>query len=314
MAAKKSKESKPQGDKKSKASESEAKGAVENPLLVKNPIRTLMFKDIMLQEIVDGLKAEQVPKEDMDEVLFLTAANAILERIGTNLPEDLLLIFQENLDDYLAISMINRENEVDLLSSFRDDFLASQGDSFNDERDLMEALTAFEDQWWGSPMEILGGSSPNDMIDQAKERMANILHEGEEGGCTCEECGEEEYWAARAYVIRDLWYSSMAEAIAKEDSIPTPQKRERLFAAVTNALLDMVVNVMPDFMSEDLFQGLDHSLELSLVNKQNKIDVMELFEAAIARFQDEWWCAPMKELGGASPDKAMQEMAKRYGL
>ncbi len=69
----------------------------------------------MLQEIVDGLKAEQVPKEDMDEVLFLTAANAVLERIGLNLPEDLSYIFKENLDDYLSIALINKEHNVDLL-------------------------------------------------------------------------------------------------------------------------------------------------------------------------------------------------------
>jgi len=312
MAAKKSAGGKSKAKKDEKRTETKDEAISGNVELSKNPIRTLMFRDIMLDEIVDGLKAEQVPKEDMDEVLFLTAANAVLDKIGTNLPEDLLCMFQENLDDYLAISMINREHKVDLLSSFRDSFLESQGDSFSDERDLMEALTAFEDQWWESPKDFLGDVSPNQLIDQAKEKMASVLQEGEE--CECEECGDDDYWAARAYIIRDLWFPSMAEAISKEGALPSPQKRERLFAAVTNAMLDMLVNVMPDFMTEDLFQGLDHSLEMALVNKENKVDVLHLFEAALVKFEAEWWCTAMKELGNKSPDQALQEMGKKYGL
>lgn len=313
MAVRKIKESKPKEYKKQKAEELEHRGQVDNPLLSKNPIRALMFKDAMLQEIVDGLKAEQVPKEDMDEVLFLTTANAVLERIGINLPEDLSYIFKENLDDYLSIALINKEHEVDLLSLFRDQFLESQGDSFDDERELMEALTSFEDRWWGSPKDFLGGASPNELMEQTKEKMDSVLQHEDECGCGCEECGDEDYWASRSYIIRDLWFSGIEESMAKE-SMPSPQKRERLFISVANALLDLVVNVMPDFMSEDMFQGLDHNLELTLVNKENKVDVLQMFEEALAKFEDEWWTSEMKELGGKSPDQAMQAMGRRYGL
>lgn len=313
MAVKKTKESKPKEPKKGKAAETEKQSAPENPVLSKNPIRALMFKDAMLQEIVDGLKAEQVPKEDMDEVLFLTAANAVLERIGLNLPEDLSYIFKENLDDYLSIALINKEHNVDLLALFRDQFLETQGDDFNDERELMEALVAFEDQWWDSPKDFLGGAAPNALMDQAREKMDSVLEHEDECGCGCEECGDEDYWASRSYIIRDLWFSSIEESMSKE-SMPSPQKRERLFISVANALLDLVVNVMPDFMSEDMFQGLDHNLELTLVNKENKVDVLEMFEAALAKFEDEWWNSALKELGGKSPDQSMQAMGRKYGL
>lgn len=313
MPVKKTKESKPKGPKKGKAAETEKTSEPENPVLSKNPIRALMFKDAMLQEIVDGLKAEQVPKEDMDEVLFLTAANAVLERIGLNLPEDLSDIFKENLDDYLSIAMINKEHKVDLLSLFRDKFLESQGDDFNDERELMEALVAFEDQWWDSPKDFLSGATPNALMDQAREKMDSVLEHEDECGCGCEECGDEDYWASRSYIIRDLWFSSIEESMSKE-SMPSPQKRERLFISVANALLDLVVNVMPDFMSEDMFQGLDHNLELTLVNKENTVDVLEMFEDALAKFEDEWWNSALKELGGKSPDQAMQAIGRKYGL
>jgi hypothetical protein len=311
MAVKKTKESKPKESKKAKAADNEQKAMPENPVLAKNPIRALMFKDAMLHEIVDGLKAEQVPKEDMEEVLFLTAANAVLERIGLNLPEDLSYVFKENLDDYLSIALINKEHEVDLLSLFRDQFLESQGDSFEDERDLMEALTAFEDQWWGSPKDFLGGAVPNELMEQAREKMDSVLEHDD--GCGCEECSDGDYWASRSYIIRDLWFSNIEESMANE-AMPSPQKRERLFISVANALLDLVVNVMPDFMSEDMFKGLDHNLELTLVNKENKVDVLEMFEAALAKFEDEWWNSALKELGGKTPDQAMQAMGRKYGL
>ncbi|NLX48062.1 MAG: hypothetical protein GXY70_07855 [Euryarchaeota archaeon] len=306
MAVKKTNETK-----KGKASEPERGPMDEGSVLAKNPIRALMLKDAMLQEIVDGLKAEQVPKEDMDEVLFLTAANAVLERIGLNLPEELACILKENLDDYLAITIINKEHEVDLLSLFRDEFLGSQGDSFEDEMELMKALTAFEDQWWDSAKDFLDGAIPNELMEKAKEKMDSVLQQDDD--CGCEECDDENYWASRSYVIRDLWFSDIEKSMAKE-SMPSPQKRERLFISVTNALLDLVVNVMPDFMVEDMFQGLDHNLELALVNKENKVDVLQMFEAALAKFEDEWWNSAMKELGGVSPDQAMQAMGRKYGL
>ncbi|MCG7844177.1 MAG: hypothetical protein MIO90_01945, partial [Methanomassiliicoccales archaeon] len=160
--------------------------------------------------------------------------------------------------------------------------------------------------------------SPNDLMKEAKEKMVSVLHDDEESGCDDrEDDGDDDYWSARSYIIRDLWFSvmaeTMAEAMAKE-SMPTPQKRERLFTSLTNALLDMVINVMPDFMSEDLFQGLDHHLELSLVSKENKADVMKLFEAALVQFEEKWWGSGLKELGGKSPDEAMRAMARKYGL
>lgn len=283
-------------------------------MMAKNPIRSLMFKDIMLQEIVDGLKAEQVPKEEMDEVLFLTVTNAVLEQIGLNLAEEMLAVFQENLDDYLAISMINREHDIDLLSLFRDQFLESQGDSFDDERALMEALTAYEDEWWSSPKDFLGGNAPNDLMDQAKDQLAGSDEDEEhDHECECEECGDSHYWAGRSYVIRDMWFETMMENMSKE-SMPTPQKRERLFISLTNALLDLVVNVMPDFMTEDLFVGLDQALAMALVDKESKVELMQLFQDALAKFEEEWWGSGLKELGGKSPDEAVEGMVRKYGL
>jgi len=286
----------------------------ERPAVMKkNPIRALMFKDALLEEIVDGLKAGQIPKEDMDEALFLTTTNAILEIIGMNLPEDLQLVFVENLDDYLSIAMINKEHAVDLLGQFRDGFLASHPDSFEDEKALLEALTDYEEEWWGSPKDFLGGAVPNDLMEEARKRMDTILEQEEGADQECEGEEEEDYWASRSYVIRDLWFPSLLDSITKEP-LPSPQRREVLFTAAANAILDIAVNVMPDFMSEEMFEGLDRYLELTLVNKECKVDVLTIFEDALAKFENEWWTTGLKELGGKSPDEAIQAMGRRYGL
>lgn len=316
MTAKKSSGSKTGVESEERSAEAAKAGVAEPTILDKNPVRSLMFKDVLLQEIVDGLKAEQVPKEDMDEVLFLTVTNAVLEQVGMNLSEELLLVFQENLDDYLAISIVNREHNIDILSLFRDQFLEAQGDSFEDERALMEALTAFEDEWWGTSKDFLGGSSPNDLMDQAKDQLAGDSDEEgceNEHECECEECGDSHYWAARSYAIRDMWLDKIVESAAKE-SMPTPQRRERLFISLTNALLDLVVDVMPDFMTEDLFVGLDQALAMALVDKESKVELMQIFQDALAKFEEEWWGTGLKELGGKSPDEAVEGMARKYGL
>lgn len=312
MANKKNVGGKPKGgDGVKREGKREYTETLEVTEVAKNPIRALMLRDILLQDIVDGLRTEQVAKEEMDEVLFLTATNAILEMVWTNLPEELVPIFKENMDDYLSIAMINKENGVDLLALFRDQFLESQGDSFEDERELMRALTAFEDQWWGTPKDFLKNESPNALMEEARKKMDSVLKDDETSDCG--DIGEDVHWASRAYVIRDLWFPGLRESMSKE-SMPTPQKRERLFMSVANALLDLVVNVMPDFMSEDMFEGLDHSLELALVKKESKVDVMQMFEDALAKFEDEWWNTPLNELGGKTPSQAMQAMGRKYGL
>ncbi|TFG56141.1 MAG: hypothetical protein E4H30_05245 [Methanomassiliicoccus sp.] len=284
----------------------------EPTLFDKNPVRTLMFKDLMFQDIMEGLRSEQISKEEMDEVLFLTVTNAVLERVGMNLPEEILSIFQENLDDYLAIAVVNKEYDIDLLALFRDQFLESEGDSFDDERALMEVLTAFEDIWWSSKKDFLRGRSPNELMDEAKAHIEGILH-SDEDECCCAEYGDEEYWGARSYIIRDMWYGPMSESVMKE-SMPTPQRRERLFMSLTNALLDLILDVIPDFMGEDLCKSLDHNLELALVNKEAKVDILELFQADLVEFEEKWWGTGMKELDGKSPDEAMQAMARKYGI
>ena len=258
-------------------------------------------------------RPNRCPREDMDEVLFLTVTNAVLEQVGMNLSEELLLVFQENLDDYLAISIVNREHNIDILSLFRNQFLEAQGDSFEDERALMEALTAFEDEWWGTSKDFLGGSSPNDLMDQAKDQLAGDSDEEgceneHEHECECEECGDSHYWAARSYAIRDMWLDKIVENAAKE-SMPTPQRRERLFISLTNALLDLVVDVMPDFMTEDLFVGLDQALAMALVDKESKVELMQIFQDALAKFEEEWWGTGLKELGWQEPGRGRG----RYG-
>jgi len=53
---------------------------------------------------------------------------------------------------------------------------------------------------------------------------------------------------------------------------------------------------------------------LEKYRKDNKVDVLEMFEAALAKFEDEWWNAALKALGGKSPAQAMQAMGRKYGL
>ena len=60
----------------------------------------------------------------------------------------------------------------------------------------------------------------------------------------------------RVYALRDLWAENLNELVDQQIA-PEPQKREMLFLALSNAMLDMVMDIMPEELVEILAENLD---------------------------------------------------------
>jgi hypothetical protein len=136
-------------------------------LFEKNAERCYALRDLWFESLVQAVDEQIAPEMNKREMLFLTLSNSILDMMMDILPEDIAAVLAENLDDYLAVTLINKKYDVDLLKSFQEDFVAEKGENFETEEQLADALADFEDKFWNGSRKDLGGKSPNQAVEAA---------------------------------------------------------------------------------------------------------------------------------------------------
>jgi hypothetical protein len=136
-------------------------------LFGKNAERSYALRDLWLESLEAAVDQQVAPESNKREMLFLTLSNSILDMMMDILPEEVAVILAENVDDYLAVTLINQKYGVDLLKTFQDEFMAKKGKEFDTEDKLAEALAEFEEEFWNSPRKDLNGKSPNQVVEAA---------------------------------------------------------------------------------------------------------------------------------------------------
>lgn len=136
----------------------------------KNGPRSYVLRDVWYESLSEVISKEIMPEENKREMLFLTLSNAILDLVMDIIPEDYAKVVADNIDDFLAVTVVNKENNIDLLSKFKEDFVKEKGDTFEDDEQLQAALEEFEDKWWNSKRKDLKGKSPNGCLEEAAKR------------------------------------------------------------------------------------------------------------------------------------------------
>lgn len=135
----------------------------------------------------------------------------------------------------------------------------------------------------------------------------------------------------RTYALRDVWFPSLMEVI-NDKSVPEESRTEMLFLTLTNALLDMTMDVVPEDMALTYARNLDDYITVTIVNSKYGVDLLKTFRedfkrkegenfateeklvAALSKFEEEWWSTPRDDLEGKTPNDAVEEMAEKYGL
>lgn len=135
----------------------------------------------------------------------------------------------------------------------------------------------------------------------------------------------------RTYALRDVWFSNLMEVI-NDKSVPKESREEMLFLTLTNALLDMTMDVVPAEMALTYARNLDDFITVTVVNNKYGVDLLKTFRedfkekegenfateeklvAAISKFEEDWWATPRDDLEGKTPNDALEEMAEKYGL
>jgi hypothetical protein len=146
-------------------------GEHEHDPILKNPARSYVLRDIWFEGLSQVIEEEATPDDNKPEMLFLTLSNALLDMVMDIVPADVGDILAENIDDFLCITMVNREHDLDLLAKFKEDFVEEKGDTFEDEIDLQNALTEFEECWWNTKRKDLDDKSPNEAIADMAQRF-----------------------------------------------------------------------------------------------------------------------------------------------
>jgi hypothetical protein len=133
----------------------------------KNAERSYALRDLWFESLAAAVDQQVAPESNKREMLFLTLSNSILDMMMDILPEEVGVVLAENIDDYLAVTLINKKYGVDLLKTFQEEFMAKKGKEFDDEEKLADALAEFEEEFWNGPRKDLKGKSPNQVVEAA---------------------------------------------------------------------------------------------------------------------------------------------------
>ncbi|MEM0449798.1 MAG: hypothetical protein QW520_08270 [Methanomassiliicoccales archaeon] len=136
-------------------------------LFGKNGERSYALRDLWFESLNAAIDEQVAPELNKREMLFLTLSNSIFDMMMDILPEQLAVTLAHNLDDYLAVTLVNKKYKVDLLRSFQEEFLEEKGSNFETQEDLAAALADFEQKFWNTPRSELGNRSPNSVIEAA---------------------------------------------------------------------------------------------------------------------------------------------------
>lgn len=136
----------------------------------------------------------------------------------------------------------------------------------------------------------------------------------------------------RTSALSDLFCAEMMATIDEEQELPEEAKRQLIFKMTANSVLDVVIESLSPETAAEVTACLDGFLGMSLVNKTNQVDMMgelrkamlsvkqdagesdEDFERRLSDMEDAWWSIPQPLLNGRTPDDAVREAMRRYGL
>ena len=122
-------------------------------------LRDLWFAD--LQKSLENMKGSEDAKKEMS---FMMIANNVLDLIMGCVPDDLALELSYALDNTIALSLVNRKYDCDLIEEERKAISIVKREDYDTDDDFARALEAIEDHWWSIGQPQLEMRSASDAI------------------------------------------------------------------------------------------------------------------------------------------------------
>ena len=122
-------------------------------------LRDLWFAD--LQKSLENMKGSDDAKKEMS---FMMIANNVLDLIMGCVPDDLALELSYALDNTIALSLVNKKYDCDLIEEERKAISIVKREDYDTDDDFARALEAIEDHWWSIGQPQLEMRSASDAI------------------------------------------------------------------------------------------------------------------------------------------------------
>ena len=137
---------------------------MEKQLWDKNPRRSQALLDLWYDELHAEVEKETDSEDGKKHLAFLMTTNSVLDMIMGCIPEDLALELSYALDHTIALSLVNKKYDCDLLEEERKAVSIVKREDYETDDDFARAVEAIDDHWWTISQPQLDMRNANDAI------------------------------------------------------------------------------------------------------------------------------------------------------
>ena len=137
---------------------------IDKQLFGKNHNRAQALKDLWYEELQKILKENKGSEDAKKELTFMMIVNNVIDLVMGCVPDDLALELSYALDNTIALSLVNRKYDCDLIEEERKAISIVKREDYDTDDDFARALEAIEDHWWSIGQPQLDMRSASDAI------------------------------------------------------------------------------------------------------------------------------------------------------
>ena len=137
---------------------------LDKQLFTKNHQRTQALKDLWYETLQKNLAEMKGSAEAKKEMTFMMIVNNVLDLMMGCVPDELALELSYALDNTIALSLVNKKYDCDLIEEERKAISIVKREDYDTDDDFARALEAIEDHWWSIGQPQLDMRSASDAI------------------------------------------------------------------------------------------------------------------------------------------------------
>ncbi len=137
---------------------------LEKQLFTKNHNRAQALKDLWYADLQENLAKMKGSEEAKKEMTFMMIVNNVMDLMMGCVPDDLAVELSFALDNTIALSLVNKKYDCDLIEEERKAISIVKREDYDTDDDFARALEAIEDHWWSIGQPQLDMRSASDAI------------------------------------------------------------------------------------------------------------------------------------------------------
>ncbi len=137
---------------------------LDKQLFGKNHQRSQALRDLWFEDLQKHMETVKGDDDVKKEVSFMMIVNNVIDLMMGCVPDDLALELSYALDNTIALSLVNKKYDCDLIEEERKAISIVKREDYDTDDDFARALEAIEDHWWSIGQPQLEMRSASDAI------------------------------------------------------------------------------------------------------------------------------------------------------